>query len=59
MANDKPLDLVDHAYNRGRADFILSLRDQRFDLFNPYHSMDQPDEYDAWDRAVMDALSES
>lgn len=46
------------AYNRGRADFFASLQAPSFDLSNPFHSMDEAEEYDAWDRGVMDALTD-
>lgn len=55
----RPICAVDLAYNSGRADFLVSLQQPTFDLLNPYDSMDQAEKYDAWDRAVMDALSES
>lgn len=48
---------VVEAYNRGRADYRASIQTGSYSPQNPYHATEQAEQYDAWDRAILDALS--
>jgi hypothetical protein len=58
MTSNAPIDpdVASQAYQQGAEAYIASFRNPLIELKNPFDPEVEPEQYDAWDSGLMDAM---